>query len=82
MHATRLKKVSKMDSAGMGLAIEYLKKNREYLTHVEKNRIHTMIKTGRIDEAVRTITHIANERKVLINEPGRKAGKGKGRSGL
>lgn len=66
----------------MGLALEYLERNREYLTHSEKSRIHTMIKTGRHEEAMDRITSISNERRRMINEQGRKAGKGKSYPGI
>ena len=67
---------------GLGAAIEYLEKNRKHLTYNEANRIHTMIKTGRVREAVETITRITAERRQMLNEQGRKAGKGKGYPGI
>ena len=67
---------------GMGAAIEYLEKNRKHLTHSELNRIHTMIKTGRVDQAVETITRITAERRQMLDEQARKAGGAKGRPGV
>ena len=67
---------------GMGAAIEYLERNRKHLTHVEMTRIHTMIKTGRVDAAVETITRITAERRRMLNEQGRKAGGAKSRPGI
>lgn len=64
---------------GMGAAIEYLEKNRKHLTHVEMTRLHTMIKTGRVNEAVDTITRITAERRQMIHEQGRTKGGAKGR---
>ena len=54
-----------MAKSEMGNALEYLERNREYLTHVEKSRIHTMVKTGRVNEAIDTITRITAERRRL-----------------
>ena len=81
MPDTRLRKVLKM-ADGMGAAIEYLERNRKHLTHIEVSRIHTMIKTGRVDQAVETITQLTAERRKLIHEQGRKASAGKGRPGV
>lgn len=67
---------------GMGAAIEYLEKNRKHLTHTELIRIHTMIKTGRVDQAVDTITRITAERRQMLNEQGRAKGSTKGRAGV
>lgn len=67
---------------GMGAAIEYLERNRKHLTHVEMTRLHTMIKTGRVSEAVDTITRITSERRRTTDEQGRKAGKGKSYPGI
>lgn len=67
---------------GMGAAIEYLEKNRKHLTHIEMTRLHTMIKTGRVSEAVETITRITSERRRMIDEQGRTKGGAKGSSGV
>ena len=67
---------------GMGAAIEYLERNRKHLTHVEMNRLHTMIKTGRVNEAVDTITRITAERRRMIDEQGRTKGGAKSRPGV
>ena len=67
---------------GMGAAIEYLERNRKHLTHSELNRIHTMIKTGRVDQAVDTITRITAERRQMIHEQGRTKGGAKNRPGV
>ena len=66
----------------MGAAIEYLEKNRKHLTHVEMTRIHTMIKTGRVDAAVDTITRITAERRRMLDEQGRTKGSAKSRPGV
>lgn len=67
---------------GMGAAIEYLEKNRKHLTHVEMTRLHTMIKTGRVNEAVDTITRITAERRQMLDEQGRTKGGAKNRPGV
>lgn len=67
---------------GMCAAIEYLERNRKHLTHTELNRIHAMIKAGRVDAAVDTITRITAERRKMLDEQGRTKGGAKGRPGV